>query len=135
MSSKNKKDVKGGFPLSGIMITSLVGCLLFFILTALFSYLVLQKGISSSLYMPVGLVLGAISAFLNGFAAVRPIKEKGVLYGALTGLIQALLCSVVLFVANGGAAGTGIFILAAIIILAAAVGGIAAVNLKIKKKY
>lgn len=135
MSSKNKKDVKGGFPLKRIMIISLIGCFLFFIFTALFSCLILKNGISSSLYMPVGMVLGAVSAVLSGFATVRPIKEKGALYGALTGFIQSLLCSVVLFVVNGGSAGTGIFILAGLMILASALGGIAAVNLKVKKKY
>lgn len=135
MSIKHKKESKSGFPISRIVIMSLIGTLLFFAFAALFSFIVLKSSVSSSAYMPAGLLLGAISALISGFGSVRPVKEKGVLYGGLTGLFQALVCSVVLFIVNGGVAGTGIFILSAIIIIASAVGGIAAVNLKIKKKY
>lgn len=131
----SRKDEKLGSPINKIIIASVIGSVLYFAMLAVFAAAALKKGMEASSYMPVGLVLGAVSGFLSGFTAVRPIKEKGALYGALTGFIQSLINSIVLFIVNGGAAGTGIFILAAIVIILAAVGGIAAVNLKIKKKY
>ena len=139
MSAKSKtsrRDEKQqSSPYIKILIGSLTGGVLFFILVAFAAAAALKSGFSSSLYMPLGIVLGALSAFAGGFIAVRPIKQRGAPYGALTGILQALICAVVLFVANGYKAGNGIFILSAVMILCSALGGIAAVNLKIKKKY
>lgn len=139
MSAKSKtarRDEKQlSSPYVKIIIGSSAGCVLCFILIALAAVMALKSGLSSSVYMPLGMFFGALSAFLGGFIAVRPIKQRGALYGALSGLLQSLICSVILFVANGYTAGNGIFILSAIIILCSALGGIAAVNLKIKKRY
>ena len=135
MSSKSKKDNKSGFPLKGIIISSSLCSILFFAFVAIFSALILKKGFAASMFMPVGLLLGGVSSLLNGFVTVFPIKEKGMIYGAISGLIQALICAVVLFAVNGGAVGKGTFILMAIMIVCSALGGIGAVNFKIKKKY
>ncbi len=130
-----RKEEKQGEPIKRILISAAAGSAVYFILVALFAAFALKNGTQGSLYMPVGMVMGALSGFLSGFAAVRPIKVKGVPFGALTGFIQSVINSIVLFAANKGGAGTGLFILAAIVIIMAAVGGISAVNLKIKKKY
>ncbi len=135
MGLKHGKDDKSKFSIGKICIISALGTVLFFLLLALFSAVALKKGINQSAFLPVGLVSGGLSAFIVGFAAVRPIKSKGILYGALAGSIQSLFCSVILFIANNRTAGTGIFILSGIMILFASLGGITAVNLKIRKKY
>ena len=135
MGSKSRVDEKNGFNIAKVTAVSLIGSVLFFSFTALFSLFALKNNISSSTYMPSGLIAGAVSAFIAGFITVRPIKQKGALYGALSGFFQALICSIVLFIVNGGSAGTGIFILSGLMILLSATGGISAVNLKIKKKY
>lgn len=85
--------------------------------------------------MPAGIVTAVISGFAGGFASLRPIKQKGVLYGTLCGIISSVLCMAILFVINGNKAGNGIFIFMAAMILGGAAGGVSAVNLKIKKKY
>ncbi len=139
MSAKSKavrRDEKQkSSPYTKIIIGSLVSVALYFILIALIAAMALKSDLSPSAYMPAGIISGILSSLIGGFVSVRPIKEKGVLFGALTGVVQAIICSLVLFVVNGNAAGNGIFILSAVMILCSAVGGIAAVNLKIKKKY
>lgn len=132
---KSRRDEKKTSPISKIIMGAVLGSVLYFVLLAVFASFALKSNVSMSSYMPAGMVLGALTAFIGGFAAVKPLKEKGVVYGALTGLVQALICSIVLFIVNSAVAGTGIFILMAVIIAAAAGGGITAVNLKPKKKY
>lgn len=118
------------------VIGSAIGTVLFFVFIALFSLASLKSDIfSQSSYMPLGLIAAAVSSFVGGFITVRPVRKNGALLGALTGLVQALLSSALLFFVNNRNSGTGIFILMAVIIVSGAVGGISAVNLNVRKKY
>lgn len=134
-AKRSRREDNKSSPISKIMIGAVSGSILYFALLAFFALFALKSNVGTSSYMPAGLFLGALTAFIGGFAAVKPLKQKGAIFGALTGLVQALICSIILFIANEAAAGTGIFILMALLIAAAAGGGIAAVNIKIKKKY
>lgn len=134
-SKTSRREENQTSPYIKILIGAVLAIALYFIILALFAVFVLKSGIESSAYMPTGVIIGAVSAFVGGFAAVRPIKQKGALYGGLAGLIQALISSLVLFFANGYSAGNGVFILSAVIILCSVLGGILAVNMKRKMKY
>ena len=138
MSGKNKSTRRKEASSNNyvrIFVGSAVSAVMFFAFLALFALFSLKNGTKSTLYVPVGIAFALLSGVAGGFAAVRPIKQRGVAYGALSGLISSLLCSLVLFVVNGNKAGSGLFILAGVMILAGAAGGIGAVNLKLRKKY
>lgn len=134
-SKMTRRDEERASPQIKIIIGSAIGTALYFLIVAIAAAAVLKSGTGSSAYLPIGFAAGILSGFAGGFAAVRPIKEKGAVFGALSGLCQALLCSVVLFIVNRAAAGSGMLILSLIIIICSALGGIAAVNAKRKKKY
>ncbi len=134
-AKRSRREDNKATPISKIIIGATVGSVLYFVVLALFALFSLKSNVSASSYMPAGMVFGALSAFVGGFTAVKPLKQKGIAYGGVTGLVQALVCSTVLFIINKANAGTGIFILMALMVSAAAGGGIAAVNMKIKKKY
>lgn len=138
MSSKQRNAKKYDGPksiITKIAVGTTVSAVMYFALIALYAAVSFKSGASSSMYMPVGIVMGAISGLAGGFAAVRPVKQKGVLYGSLCGFASAILCSAALFIINGNKAGNGIFILIAAMVFGGAAGGVSAVNLKIKKKY
>lgn len=138
MSGKSKtsrREEKSDAPFIKIIIGAVSATVLYFVILAAYAAFALKSGAGASSYMPAGIVAGIITGLMSGFAAVRPIKQKGALYGALSGLLQALLCTVILFIVNQGSAGNGIFILSAVIIVCGMLGGIAAVNMKKKKKY
>lgn len=134
-AKSSRKDNKYNTKLISVSAGALASTVIFFVLLALFAFFSLKSGFSDSIYFPAGLVTGALSGFTGGFICVRPIKEKGVLFGFVSGLIQALICCGILFAINGASAGNGLFILFGVITVFSAFGGIAAVNLKIKKKY
>ena len=121
---------------SKIIIGSVIGAVLFFVLIALFSVAALRTDLfPQSVYIPFGLLSAAVSSIIGGIITVRPLKKNGALLGALTGLVQALISSAAVFFINERNSGTGIFILMAVFVVFGAIGGISAVNLKVRKKY
>lgn len=133
--SSRSKDNNSSY-LNKIIFGSVTGTVLFFTLISLFALIILKTDVfSSSLYMPMGLISGALSAFISGFVAVRPVRKNGAAYGALTGFVQALICSAAAFFINGNKVGSGLFILMAVITALGCAGGISAVNLKVRKRY
>ncbi len=135
-SKSSRKNEKSTSNLNKIIFASVIGTVLFFAVICLLSLIALKSnGFNSSLYMPAVLLSGALSGFMGGFTAVRPVRKNGAAYGALTGLVQAVVCSAAAFFINGNKAGSTLFILIAVIIAMGAAGGISAVNLKVRKKY
>lgn len=118
-----------------IAVGAAVSVVLYFVLIAFYALAAFKTGLSSSLYMPIGIVLGALSGLVGGFVSVKPIMQKGIVFGALSGLISAIVSSAMMFAANGNKAGNGIFVFMAAMLLGGAAGGVAAMNLKLKKKY
>lgn len=137
-SNKNKRsgNENNSSGMNRILISAAVGIAMFFVLISLVSLLALKSDIiSQSMYMPLGIFCGAVSSFICGFIAVRPVRKNGAVTGALSGFANALVCSAAVFFINGNNAGKGIFILMAVMIVSGAIGGISAVNLKSRKKY
>ncbi len=122
--------------LKRVSVSSIISSVVFFVLIAVFSFAVLKTDMfSSSSYMFFGVISAALSAFLCGFITVRPIRKNGIVYGAVSGFVLALICSAVMFFVNGNKSGVGIFILMVLFVVFSALGGISAVNFKVKKKY
>lgn len=132
--SKSKKE-ESGFPFKSVIIPSAASSVLYFVLLAVGALFFLKNSVSSSAYLPFSIGAGAACGFICGFVSARMIKNRGLFYGALSGFIQSLIISLAIFVMNKGVAGNGIFILIAVTVALAAVGGITAVNLKKKVKY
>ncbi len=119
-----------------IIISSVVGTVMFFALISIFALLALKSdAFSQSVFIPIGYISAAVSACSGGYISVRPVKKNGALLGALTGFVQALISSAVLFFINDKNTGSGIFIFMLLIIVFSTLGGISAVNLKVRKKY
>ncbi|MBQ2974366.1 MAG: TIGR04086 family membrane protein [Clostridia bacterium] len=137
MQEKNKSNRKEEtkFPLIPLAVSAVISSVIYFIIIALLTVVVLNTSVSNALYLPGAIFAGALSGLICGFTAARILKEKGLFWGAICGLIQSLLCSIVIFILNKGTAGNGIFILIAVIVAFSAIGGISAVNLKKKIKY
>lgn len=138
MSSKNIKrhgEDSKSVPINKIVIGSIWGIIAFFVFIALYALFSLKTGGETSLYKPAGWFFGFLSGFIGGFVSVRPVKQKGAIYGAVSGSAISLLVAIVLFFINNSSAGSGVFVLMGLILAGGIAGGITAVNLKFKKKY
>lgn len=132
-SEASRKNINK--PYINLLIYGIIAAALFYALMALFAYFSLKNGFSKGMYIPSGLVCGFVTGFLCGFASLRPIKQKGALYGLFSGLVHAFISCFILLAVNGASAGKGIFILFGVIVASSVAGGISSVNLKPRKKY
>ncbi|MBR5262840.1 MAG: TIGR04086 family membrane protein [Clostridia bacterium] len=111
-----------------VLIGSLTGIAVYFVLTAVASLILWKADTDESLYKFIMLLVGAAAAFAGGFAAVRPVRKNGIIVGALSVLpVYAVELVVSLLVSKSGIGIIG-WILLAIQLTVAAVGGIIAVN-------
>lgn len=107
---------------------SLVGLVIFFLLTAVATAVLWKTDADSEMYKYILLVIGAISAFICGFVAVRPVRKNGIVFGALSVLPTYLITIIVSMLISKSGIGLFGLILLGIQILFAAIGGIIAVN-------
>ena len=111
-----------------VLVGSLTGIAVYFVLTAVASLILWKADTDESLYKFIMLLVGAAAAFAGGFAAVRPVRKNGIIVGALSVLpVYAVELVVSLLVSKSGIGIIG-WILLAIQLTVAAVGGIIAVN-------
>ncbi len=134
ISSGIKKNKNENSKYLKIALCGFAGSGIFFLLIILFSFITLKFALSDSLFMPLGLLFGAVSGFFSGYSAVRPVMQKGLLYGSSAGFICLLICGIITFALNGGKAGYGLIIFSVVILLSSTGGGIAAVSRKPKRK-
>lgn len=131
----SRRGEASGFPIKRLVLCSVISSGIYFILLFIFACAELSMGLGTKFYMPCGLVMSAVTAFLGGFAALRKIREKAFQFGALTGFVQAFICGVILFAVNSFNGGTGIFITFAVMIAFSVAGAVVSANLRIKNRF
>lgn len=125
---------KNAFPLKSILTGAGVGAVLFLLLMLVVACAALRADISRETYPVIGLAAAALSSLAGGFAAVRPVHKNAIPYGALAGVIQGIFACTAAFAANSASASSKQLLLAAIMVIFSAAGGIAAVNIKRRRK-
>ncbi|MBP3441331.1 MAG: TIGR04086 family membrane protein [Clostridia bacterium] len=109
-------------------IGSAVGMGVFFLFALAAAFVLWKKDADTSSFKYVMFALAALSGFIGGFTAVRPVREKGLIFGALSALPTCVvLTAVSMLISKNGLAVTG-WIFIVLDILFAAIGGIVAVN-------
>ena len=107
---------------------SLVGLAVFFLLAAAAAAVLLKTDADGEIYKYILLSVGAVAAFICGFAAVRPVRKNGIVFGALSVLpmyLVIILASILISKSGIGLIG---WVLLGVQLLFAAIGGIIAVN-------
>lgn len=120
--------------LSEILKGGLVGCAFFIIFTLVICALLLKVNLSQSAYFPLFMIDSALSGAVSGFVTVRKKRENGLVNGVVVSIIPAVLLLLAMSLAYKG---FNIFemIVAVCCIFGGGVGGIAAVNIKKKRKH
>lgn len=117
-----------------ILIGSGVGTVVFLGLTALAAFILLKNDSDTTIYKYIMLLVGAISGFLSGFIAVRPLRKNGIAFGSVSALpvyLIAVLVSVLMARSGIGIIG---WILLPVMVVFASIGGIVAVNKRKKTR-
>ncbi len=110
----------------GTVFGALICLLLLFVMAAILT----ANNVPQAAVTPMAIVAAAIGAFLGGLIAARIAREKGLLIGALTGLLLFVIMAIAGFIFVQDVRGSYAILKAAIFLACGAVGGIVGVNLQ-----
>lgn len=113
-----------------ILIGFVVGMIVMLLLMTIFSSIIVKSDLNGAVVYILGLFACGFAAFLSGFIVTRPFHKKGLPFGVLASLPLIAAACVMALVANQGAVGAHFYILAAVMLLCGALGGIFAANLR-----
>lgn len=138
MKSKAKqRSVSKGNNATTNMMTMLkavtFGLLTTTVVLLLFSFVMCKKDVPFVLLNPFSAGLLMLGSFLSGYLAARRIRERGMMVGALCGLIIFLLLMLASFMSRFDV-GLAALIKLVISLVSGAIGGIIGVNAKLKRK-
>ena len=115
-----------------------IKALIFSIILTLIALVVLSlvlsfSEVSESLINPAIIVISSVSILIGGFLVAKKIKQKGILNGAILGIVYMLIIYLISSLLNNNfSLGISAFIMIGAGILSGALGGIVGVNLKAK---
>lgn len=138
MSEKKKRrsrDEDQSVPMLKLLIVPLAFTAVYFLFVALFSFLAYKEALNASYYAPFGIASGVISGFLCGYFGARLVGHSGLLYGGLSGLLQSILCVLILSFVNSSGFGAGTILLFFLILIFSCIGGIIRANRKKRVRY
>lgn len=109
-------------------IGSAISLILFFSLAAVSAFILWKNDADTASFKYILFAIGAVSGFLGGFTAVRPIRKNGIVLGAVSSLLPCIVAiGISALIAKGFLSATG-WIFIAVNVLFSAIGGIIAVN-------
>lgn len=111
-----------------ILTGAATGTAVYFALTAVTAFISLKKDIDPRGFGFTDLALGAAAAVICGFIAVKKLRKKGLLLGALSTLPMYFIIVCACLLASHCGIGMYGWILGGVMLLAGAVGGIIAVS-------
>lgn len=111
----------------------LVGSIVFIILTLIMCAVLLKMDLSRNTYLPLLMIISALSGMISGFSAVRKRRENGLVNGLTASIVPAIIMLIAMSVSYKG---FSVFelIVAACCLFGGIIGGIAVVNIKKKRK-
>ena len=109
-------------------IGSAISLILFFSLAAVSAFILWKNDADTASFKYILFAIGAVSGFLGGFTAVRPIRKNGIVLGAVSSLLPCIVAiGISALIAKGFLSAMG-WIFIAVNVLFSAIGGIIAVN-------
>ena len=105
----------------------LIGCIALLMLMAL---IVQSVAVPRAAILPLAIIAAAIGAFLAGLTAAAIAKQKGLLLGAVCGLVLWLLILLAGVARYEGVSGGNAVVKLAALVLSGGIGGVLGVNLR-----
>lgn len=132
MKSHNQNAVRRmAFP---VLIGAAVGVLVCLVVLLITAAVMTAVVLPMSVVTPLTLAAAALGAFVGGLSAARLSRERGLLYGALSGLLLFLLMVTAGLIVVPDVHGALLPLKAALTIAGGALGGIIGVNLRRRRR-
>jgi putative membrane protein (TIGR04086 family) len=111
---------------------SIIGIIVFFMLTALLSLFFLKADFPQAVLPAASMAVSAVAALVSGFVAARPTRKNGLTTGVFSAIPLAAAVVIVLLIANKGDLGLYTVLMLLIMAFFASLGGVIAANKKRK---
>lgn len=111
----------------------LIGSAVFIALTLIICSLLLKTDSSRDTYLPLLMIISALSGITSGYSSVRPKRENGLINGLTASIVPAIIMLIAMSVAFKGFSVFELVVVACCL-FGGLIGGISAVNLKKKRK-
>ena len=129
------KESSGSAPWKPVVVGVVVGVLAMLAFLLLFAVVLTMKDFSDSALMPMSTVTCGLAAFLAGFSASKANGKQGMLTGLATGAALFVLLLLIGLFVSGVAFTYWTGIKFAVLLIAAALGGVTGVNTRSKRKF
>ena len=113
-----------------IIIGAVVGAICCALLLLIMAAVMAAQDIPKSAITPMAVVAAAAGSFIGGIVSARIAKERGLLFGAASGLLLYLLVAIAGFALLKEIRGMFILIKLAVMVGSAAIGGVLGVNMR-----
>ena len=129
--STNENSLNQNSKVMNIIKGSVTSIIITIIALIIFSIILTNTNVNENVMTPVITVITAISILIGSILSVSKIEKKGIINGALVGLIYILAIYLLSSITNGNfSIDINSIILIVIAILAGMIGGIIGVNIK-----
>ncbi len=135
MAREQKNETGKNGRIKRTALGSAAGIILFFVLLCAAAAVLLKTGMPAAKYRFAGAACAGAAGLIAGFGAVIPVRKNGFATGVLTGLFAAVPSTLVLFCTADNFSFPVCLVPGGVMIASAALGGIAAANIKRKNKY
>ncbi len=115
-------------------IATLIGAVSTFIVLCVMALVLSVKDIPTTAISAMSSTAAGIGAFVAGFAAAKLYKKRGAIIGAAAGAILFIVIFIASLIIAGAELTVTVLLRLVLMLLAAAVGGIIAVNMRGRKK-
>lgn len=132
---RKKEENASSILIKRILIGAAVTAGMFFIMLCIVSFAALKSDMSEGIYAAAGRAVAIVSGIAGGFVSVLPVRKKGLVTGAACGALGAVPAMLAVFFANTKSSPVSVLVLFLMFTAAAAVGGIAAANIRKKQKF
>lgn len=133
-NTTNEKGLRKNSKSLNIIKGSIISIVITLIGLIIFSIILANTNISENIMLPVVTSIAAISILVGSIISISKIEKKGILNGALVGLIYILVIYILSSIVNGKfEININSIILIVTSIIAGMLGGVIGVNIKNKK--
>lgn len=127
---KKKKFLKNNSVINTIFCSVLIGIIISILLLLISSLIITKYDFQPSSRVYFWFVIAILSGFFTGICAGKMSKSKGIVWGALTGLIVASIIILVLFAMSEFSTKISVLILLPIYMLTSSVGSVISSNFR-----
>ena len=131
--NRNKRAIKDNSQLNSFLYVQIFSFIAYIVLFFLGCFIALKADIPRKYDYIVSLIIFAVASFLTGYFAGIKLRKNGLLFGVIYALPMNIVIIIISLILGGFTFGINLIITAIVLIAVSGIGGILAVNKRIRR--